>query len=183
MADVVSKATRSRMMSGIRATNTHPEVAVRKLLFSAGFRYRLNVRSLPGSPDLFFAKHQAAVFMNGCFWHGHECSRFKWPKANAEFWRAKILANRARDSRDVGALLELGVRVATIWECSLCGARRVPANELQRRLTTWLRNPTRKHFEIGEKAQHGTARLRRTSQNHADTRRTTALLQATRRER
>lgn len=96
-----------------------PEEKVRKYLFSQGLRYRKNVRSLPGSPDIVLAKYRTVVFVNGCFWHKHNCSRFVWPSSNIEYWRKKINGNVERDSRNAVALKEMGWRVITIWECEL----------------------------------------------------------------
>lgn len=119
MVDVVDSATRSRMMSGIRGKNTKPEWLVRKGLHTLGFRYRLHVKELPGKPDIVLPKYRAAVFVHGCFWHGHCCPLFKWPSTRREFWRKKIEGNVTRDQRATQALIESGWRVATIWECGL----------------------------------------------------------------
>ncbi|MGK2914844.1 MAG: very short patch repair endonuclease [Porticoccaceae bacterium] len=111
---------RSRMMSGIRGKNTWPERVLRSLLFARGFRYRLHVGSLPGSPDLVFPKHRAVVFVHGCFWHRHEGCRYTTtPVENAGFWRQKFLGNVDRDRRHTEMLRTLGWRVAVVWECAL----------------------------------------------------------------
>lgn len=86
MADIVSSATRSRMMSGIRGRNTKPEIVIRSLLHRLGFRFRLHVRELPGNPDIVLPRHHAVVFVHGCFWHGHDCPLFKWPETRPDFW-------------------------------------------------------------------------------------------------
>jgi DNA mismatch endonuclease (patch repair protein) len=117
MADVVTPEKRSQMMAGIRGKNTKPEFIVRRGLHRRGLRYRLHVRSLPGQPDLIFPKYRAAILVNGCFWHGHQCSIFKWPSTRAEFWRSKIDGNRRRDERNVRDLIAKGYRVRTVWEC------------------------------------------------------------------
>lgn len=119
MADVVDKATRSRMMSGIRGKNTRPEMIVRKALHAAGFRYRLHGKNLPGRPDLVLPKYQTVIFVHGCFWHGHECSEFKWPKTRPDFWRNKIESNLARDGKAIASLRKMGWKVHVIWECDL----------------------------------------------------------------
>lgn len=107
-------------MSRIKGKNTKPEEIVRKYLFSQGFRYRKNAKELPGSPDIVLSKYRTVIFVNGCFWHGHErCRYFVWPKNNAEFWKEKILANIDRDKRKNSELERSGWHVITIWECQL----------------------------------------------------------------
>lgn len=137
MADTVSPEVRSRMMSGIRAKNTKPEMIVRCGLHRAGFRYILHDRRLPGRPDIVLPRHHAAVFVNGCFWHGHRCRLFKIPATRPEFWSAKIEQNRARDVAMRAALAAAGWRVATIWECALRGSD-ASCNEVINRLEKWL---------------------------------------------
>ena len=118
--DVHSKEIRSYNMSRIKNKNTKPEEIVRKFLFSNGFRYRQNDKRLPGHPDIVLPKYKTVIFVNGCFWHGHEgCKYFVWPKSNEEFWRKKIGSNIERDEKNVSALEQLGWRVLIIWECDL----------------------------------------------------------------
>lgn len=119
MTDVVDAGTRSRMMAGIRSANTRPERVLRCDLHRRGLRYRLHVRGLPGRPDMVFPRWRAALFVHGCFWHGHGCALFKWPKSNEAFWRTKIEGNRARDARNADALKAAGWRVGVVWECAL----------------------------------------------------------------
>lgn len=119
MADNHSLAVRHKNMSHIRSTNTKPEELVRKYLFSRGLRYRKNVRTLPGTPDIVLKKYNAVVFVNGCFWHHHDCNRFVWPKSNSEYWHNKIDRNVQRDRDNAVALEHQGWRVLTIWECQL----------------------------------------------------------------
>lgn len=119
MADNHSKEVRSMNMSHIRSTNSKPEEIVQKFLFSKGFRYRKNVRSLPGTPDIVLKKYVTVIFVNGCFWHKHDCPRFVWPSSNQEYWRPKILGNVERDKRNISALRDLGWNVIVIWECEL----------------------------------------------------------------
>ena len=107
-------------MSRIRGKNTTPELKLRKTLHSLGYRYRVNVRKLPGSPDIVLAKYRTCIFVNGCFWHGHKDCRYATkPKTNAEFWSTKIENNRERDLRDYTFLESLGWRVIVVWECEL----------------------------------------------------------------
>ena len=119
MADSLSSLERSRLMSSIPSRNTRPELYVRRLLWADGFRYRLHVKRLPGSPDLVLAKYHLTVFVHGCFWHQHGCSRAKRPSSNQEYWDRKLDGNVSRDSRDRIRLEELGWVVVTIWECAL----------------------------------------------------------------
>lgn len=119
MADVVDPATRSRMMAGIRARDTKPEVVVRKALFGAGFRFRLHRRDLPGSPDVVLPGRRVAVFVHGCFWHAHAGCRYaKIPATRRDFWESKLAANVERDLRARKALLSAGWRVLVVWECA-----------------------------------------------------------------
>lgn len=118
--DVHDKATRSYNMSRIKGKNTKPEERVRKYLFSQGFRYRKNDKRLPGTPDIVLPKYKTVIFVNGCFWHGHEgCKYFVWPQNNFEFWKTKINMNIQRDKRKTEDLECLGWKVIVVWECQL----------------------------------------------------------------
>ena len=121
--DVVDRATRSRMMSGIRGRDTKPEKLVRSFLHRAGLRFRLHA-SLPGKPDLVFPKHHAVVFVHGCFWHRHAGCRYAtMPTTNAAFWQAKFAANVARDNRVTRQLRKEGWRVYVAWSCRIDESR------------------------------------------------------------
>ena len=125
MADIKTKESRSYNMSRIAGKDTKPEELVRKYLFSKGFRYRKNVRKLPGTPDLVLPKYRTVIFVNGCFWHGHEgCKYFVWPKNNAEFWRQKIETDISRDQRKEAQLRDMGWNVMIVWECELRAPKR-----------------------------------------------------------
>lgn len=119
MADIVSREKRSQMMAGIRGKDTKPELLIRRALHARGYRFRLHRKDLPGNPDIVLPKHRVAIFVHGCFWHGHDCHLFKWPKTREEFWREKIGRNRERDRLAVEALHDQGWRVVTLWECQL----------------------------------------------------------------
>ena len=115
-----SKEARSRNMSNIPSTNTKPEETVRKYLFAHGFRYRKNVSKLPGKPDIVLPKYKTVIFVNGCFWHGHEgCKYFVQPKTNTDFWNAKFKYNQDRDARNYQKLRDLGWRIRIVWECEI----------------------------------------------------------------
>lgn len=120
MADVHDVDTRSYNMRCVKSKNTKPEIWVRKYLFACGFRYRINVKRLPGTPDIVLPKYKTAIFVNGCFWHGHKnCRYFVIPKTRTEWWLDKINRNIERDQANFRALKKLGWRVVTIWECQL----------------------------------------------------------------
>jgi DNA mismatch endonuclease (patch repair protein) len=115
-----SKEVRSYNMSRIRSTNTKPEEMVRKFLFSKGFRYRKNVKKLPGCPDIVLSKYRTVIFVNGCFWHMHEgCSKFVLPKSNTDYWLPKLMHNKQRDIQNIQLLESKGWSVITVWECEL----------------------------------------------------------------
>lgn len=114
-----TKEVRSYNMSQIKSKNTKPEEIVRKFLFSKGFRYRKNVKDLPGSPDVVLPKYRTVIFVNGCFWHHHECRYFVWPSSNKDYWFNKINKNTERDKKNYILLEKLGWKVVVIWECEL----------------------------------------------------------------
>lgn len=119
MADNHTPEVRSKNMSHIKSKNTKPEIQVRHYLFSKGFRYRKNVKDLPGCPDIVLPKYKTVVFINGCFWHKHDCPRFVWPSSNSDYWRPKILKNVDRDKENQLKLEEAGWHVLIVWECQL----------------------------------------------------------------
>lgn len=119
MADVHTPERRSYNMSRIRSKDTKPEEKVRKYLFAKGFRYRKNVRNLPGCPDIVLTKYKAVIFVQGCFWHMHDCGRFHWPSTNREYWEQKIWRNVERDKLNRERLQILGWKVLRVWECEL----------------------------------------------------------------
>ena len=127
-------------MAGIRGKNTKPELLIRKALHARGFRYRIHCKDLPGNPDMCFPKHRAVIFVHGCFWHGHDCHLFKWPKTRPEFWSAKIARNREVDGLAEQKLLSEGWRVATIWECALKGRERLDLDDISQCCADWLRS-------------------------------------------
>lgn len=132
------------MMSGIRGTNTKPELLLRKGLHKRGFRFRLHDRALPGKPDIVLPRYRAVIFAHGCFWHGHDCHLFKWPSTRPEFWQTKIARNQAVDARSEAALAEAGWRQAIIWECALKGRSRLLPEDVLSACEAWLKSDRRR---------------------------------------
>ncbi len=146
MVDIVSPEKRSEMMSGIRGKNTRPEMVIRKALFKSGFRYRLHSKNLPGRPDLVLKKYNAVILINGCYWHGHEnCHLFRYPKSKQDFWKNKIGGNIDRDKRNEIKLLDSGWTVIKIWECAIKGKKRLPVDEIIRKIIDALHSEDRKY--------------------------------------
>lgn len=119
MPDVLSASQRRECMAAIRSRDTSPEITLRKLLWSRGFRYRLYRKDLPGTPDLVFSGSRKVIFLHGCFWHRHNCRFFVWPKTNSRFWKEKIEGNCIRDRRSCRKLTGAGWKVMVVWECQL----------------------------------------------------------------
>ncbi len=139
MTDIVSQDVRSRMMAGIKDRDTKPEILLRQVLHRAGYRFRLHRKDLPGRPDLVLGKYKAVIFVNGCFWHGHEnCHLFRLPKSRQDFWEEKISGNQARDNRKQSELVKLGWRVGVVWECALKGKWALDQEILLRRLEEFI---------------------------------------------
>ncbi len=125
-------------MAAIRGRDTKPELVLRRSLHAMGFRYRLHSRNLPGRPDMVFPRFRAVLFVNGCFWHGHGCDLFHWPKTREEFWRDKIGANIARDRAALAALREARWRTGVVWECAMKGQGRQDPAEMIATVADWL---------------------------------------------
>ena len=119
MSDIFSQTKRSDIMSKISSKDTKPEILVRKFLFSKGFRYRINVKTLPGKPDIVLPKYKTIIFVNGCFWHGHDCKKGKLPSSNIDFWKNKIFKNKLRDNENQAQLALLSWKVIVIWQCEI----------------------------------------------------------------
>lgn len=153
MADIVTPEIRSRMMAGIRGKNTRPEIVIRKEMFRRGFRYRLHARELPGKPDIVFPRFRAAVFVHGCFWHGHDCHLFRLPSTRPDFWEIKIARNQANDGKAINALQSAGWRVATVWECAVKGKQAPGVQNVGDALAQWLES-TEANLEIRGKANY-----------------------------
>lgn len=155
MADKLTKEQRRHCMAQIRGKGTKPEMVVRKFLFGRGFRYRLNHPWLPGHPDIVLRKYRSVIFVNGCFWHGHEgCRYYVVPKSNTEFWKTKIARNRARDIEEQRRLASMGWHCITVWECQLKPAVREQTLEsLAYTLNRiWLNDHSARKYELDEEA-------------------------------
>ncbi len=145
MADVMTTEQRSRCMAAIKGKDTNPELIVRKYLFSRGLRFRVQVRKLLGNPDIVLPKYKTVIFVNGCFWHGHEdCRYFRLPKSNVEFWKEKIERNVARDVRNEAELKALGWRIIRVWECEIKTVAQ--REEYLKRLYDRIVNPTQSYL-------------------------------------
>jgi DNA mismatch endonuclease, patch repair protein len=138
MADVHSTKIRSKNMSAIKGLNTKPEILIRRMLHARGFRYRLHNKHLPGNPDLIFPRYRAVIFVHGCFWHVHECPIFRWPSTRTEWWKEKLLGNKARDEKNLERLLDSEWRVCIVWECSLKGKYKLTEESLADQISSWL---------------------------------------------
>tara|TARA_R100001369_G_scaffold71344_3_gene99212 strand:- start:1406 stop:1858 length:453 start_codon:yes stop_codon:yes gene_type:complete len=139
VADIVSPKKRSDMMSGIRGKNTKPEIIVRSLLHRLGYRFRLHRKDLPGRPDVVLPKWRTVIFVNGCYWHGHEnCHLFRPPKTRTEFWINKIEGNQARDQRNYAGLTDAGWKVLVIWECAVSKKLSLTDEELENAIASAL---------------------------------------------
>ena len=136
--DIVDTLKRSSMMSGIKNKDTTGELLIRKSLHRLGFRYQLHRKDMPGKPDLVFPKFKALIFVNGCFWHAHNCHLFKWPSSRPEFWQQKINSNKVRDEINLEKLTDLGWKTLVIWECALKGKTRRDLNEVIHTAANWI---------------------------------------------
>jgi DNA mismatch endonuclease (patch repair protein) len=129
--DPLTPHQRSERMRRIRSKNTSPERKIRQLLYAVGLRYRLHLRSLPGIPDIVFQKRRKVIFIHGCFWHLHSnCTQYRLPKTNRQFWMPKLRGNRKRDKQNLRKLRELGWNVMVIWECEMKNSKQVTSKAL-----------------------------------------------------
>ena len=140
MPDVHDTKTRSKNMAAIKGRDTKPELKIRQALYKAGFRYRLHAKDLPGKPDMVFPHYNAVLFVNGCFWHQHDCHLFKWPQTRRVFWEKKISGNLANDLKKLSLLKNNGWRVGIVWECALKGKTRITEEATIQMLVEWLKS-------------------------------------------
>lgn len=134
--DTRTPKKRSEIMAAVQTKNTGPELYVRRLLSAQGYRYRLHRRELPGRPDIVFPGRYKAIFVHGCFWHGHRCRKGRLPKSRLSYWRPKIAANKIRDAKNLVALRWSGWTTLVIWQCELKNGERIT-----RKLKTFLGHP------------------------------------------
>lgn len=146
--DVLTPEQRRLVMSRIRGKDTKPEMLIRRGLHRRGLRYRLHGEGIPGKPDMVFPKFRALIFVHGCFWHGHRCSLFKWPKTRAAFWKTKINRNMERDRAALAALKVEGWRVLVVWECALKGRNRRELADVLDSAETFVRQGQNTFSEI-----------------------------------
>jgi len=140
LTDIYSKVKRSQIMASISGKNTKPEIMVRKFLFRNGFRFRINVNTMPGKPDIVLRKYKTIIFIHGCFWHGHKnCSKAKLPTTNTEFWTTKILGNIKRDIKLNSELKQQGWQIITVWECKTKNSK-IFAKEMNKIITRLKNN-------------------------------------------
>lgn len=133
MADTRTPEQRRRIMQSVKGKDTGPEMVVRRWLFSRGYRYRLHTKTLPGKPDIVMPGRRLAIFVHGCFWHGHDCIKGRAPKSRLDYWKPKLDNNRERDERKASELRALGWEVLTLWQCDIADAERL-ARILERAL-------------------------------------------------
>ena len=150
LADVLTPEQRRLVMSRIRGKDTKPEMLLRRGLHGHGLRYRLHGADIPGKPDMVFPKYRAVVFVHGCFWHGHECSLFRWPKTRAAFWKTKINRNRERDRKALAALKANKWRALVVWECALRGKHRRAEPDVLSDAEAFIRHGRESIAEIAE---------------------------------
>ena len=136
--DTRTPKKRHEIMSAVRTKNTGPELSARKTLYALGYRYRLHRKGLPGRPDIVFPKLSKVVFIHGCFWHGHKCSKGQLPKSRLTYWGPKIAANKRRDTRNVASLKRLGWKALVVWQCEL-----KESEDFERRVKVFLGPPHR----------------------------------------
>lgn len=149
MVDRLTVEQRRLNMSRVRSKGTSPEIAVRRILHSLGYRFRLHRRDLPGTPDIVLPRHRVAVFVHGCFWHGHQCQLFRVPATRTEFWTTKIETNRRRDAIAKTSLISDGWRTMCIWECAVRGRGRISEEELGLAITAFLSGSTKDSDIVG----------------------------------
>lgn len=150
--DIFNRTQRSYIMSRIKSKHTKPEMLVRRKLFSRGFRYRLHSKKLPGNPDVVLPKYSVVIFVNGCFWHQHNCPRARLPRTRIQWWKQKLNANVDRDKKNYCLLIKKGWRVLTIWECYIMNIALKNEAEMKRKFSSierFIRIGKKKKMMVG----------------------------------
>lgn len=148
MVDKLTPDERSRNMAAIKATSTSLEIYIRRIIFSEGFRYRINQKNLPGKPDIVLPKYKTIIFIHGCFWHRHQCHLGCTPQSNLNYWVKKFDSNIERDRNNLQSLLSLNWKVVIVWECALRGKLRLSEDLLRYKLISTIKDNSNKLFEI-----------------------------------
>ena len=138
MTDVHSSEVRRKNMQAIKGKNTKPEIKLRKLLFNAGYRYRISPKELPAKPDIYLSRYKAAILINGCFWHGHNCYLFKVPQTRTDFWLNKISGTITRDAKKLKELRGMNIKVLVVWECAIKGRDKLTEQNLTTLIISWI---------------------------------------------
>ena len=147
MADRHTPQARRKNMAAVKGKNTKPEMQIRRLLHKNGYRYRLHNNKLPGKPDIVLKKYGVVIFVHGCFWNSHGCYKSKVPETNKKFWADKINKNKSRDENTLNALIKEGLRVLTIWECTLAGKGKLTEEKIFEEIEDFL-NSQAKYYKI-----------------------------------
>ena len=155
MADTRTPEQRRRIMQSVGTANTGPELTVRRMLHRLGYRYRLHLKALPGRPDIVLPGRRRAIFVHGCFWHGHGCEKGRAPKSKLDYWGPKLDANRERDSRKEAELRALGWQVETVWQCEIADH-----NALKSKLIAYLGPPGKSDRQLARSRVGSTAKIR-----------------------
>jgi len=135
-------------MRAIKSSNTKPEIFIRSLIHRKGFRFRKHVKFLPGTPDIYLKKYNLVIQVNSCFYHGHDCYMFKWPKSNVEFWREKILSNQKRDRENLRKYKAMNLRTIIVWTCAISGKKKIQSENLSFELAKYIKNKEIKYAVI-----------------------------------
>jgi len=154
MADVLTPEQRRRNMGSIKAKDTKPEMIIRRGLHERGYRYRLHRKDLPGKPDIVFSRQKAVIFVNGCFWHKHECHLFRFPQTRKGFWLDKLTENFERDEINHCELKSLGWRILVIWECAVKGKTRLPVDDILNQIELFISNESCMSCQISGKTAY-----------------------------
>ena len=136
-------------MAAIKSKNTKPELLIESILKSSGVKFNKQDKTLPGKPDFVIEDYRAVIFVHGCFWHGHDCHLFKWPKTRKDFWKKKITGNQSRDQRNIQELNNQGWWVLEIWECALKGKKKLTQQGLARRIENWVQYEMKSETIVG----------------------------------